>query len=115
MPREEAENVFKRHKRTPIRPPTTKTDFYIKRTTNQTAALKRITKILKEEGRIKLHALGAAINKAVRIAYLCKQENPEAEWDISTSSVNLYDDLEAKDLVNSYLIYRTRSPQYKCA
>jgi ribonuclease P/MRP protein subunit RPP20 len=93
------ESIYKRHKRAPVRTPTLETDLYLTRKSLLKVQIARIKKLFKQDKKfVTIHGLGGAINKAVELAYLFREEHSNVKWEITTSSVKLFDDLEANDL-----------------
>lgn len=99
LKRKEDDTIYKRHKRAPVRAPTLETDLYLTRKSLQKVQIARIKKLFKQDKPfVTIHGLGGAINKAVELAFLFKEDEPKVKWEITTSSVNLFDDLEANEL-----------------
>ncbi|XP_070579167.1 ribonuclease P protein subunit p20-like [Ptychodera flava] len=90
------QNEYILRKRLPRRLPKRKNDVYVNRRTNFGAQLERCQKLLDagfEE--LFIHGLGAAINRAINLALQLKTRGMGSiEVSVSTSSVELIDDLE---------------------
>lgn len=92
-------NAYKRNKRAPVRPPTTETDIYVSRNTIVPAQINRIHSLLeKGHPKVFIHGLGIAVNKAVEVALRFKELYPTVEWEITTNTETLFDDLEPIEL-----------------
>ncbi|ORX87147.1 hypothetical protein BCR32DRAFT_289543 [Anaeromyces robustus] len=88
------------HKRTPQHLPIKKNDIYVSRKSSYIALIKRAKKLLleKETSYIVLHGLGAAIKTTVNLALeIKKQFTDKIDWEITTSTVKLYDDVEPEN------------------
>ncbi|KAG4096340.1 hypothetical protein H8356DRAFT_1292545 [Neocallimastix lanati (nom. inval.)] len=99
------------HKRTPQHLPIKKNDIYVSRKSSYIALIKRAKKLLleKETSFIVLHGLGAAIKITVNLALeLKKQFSDKIDWEITTSTVKLYDDVEPENKEED-LITETRN------
>ncbi|ORX57339.1 hypothetical protein BCR36DRAFT_409637 [Piromyces finnis] len=88
------------HKRTPQHLPIKKNDIYVSRKSSYISLIKRAKKLLleKEITFIVLHGLGAAIKTTVNLALeLKKQFSDKIDWEITTSTVKLFDDIEPEN------------------
>jgi ribonuclease P/MRP protein subunit RPP20 len=90
--------MHRRHKRTPQKSPIKETDIYVSKKTIVPVQLKRIHELLKIHPTVTIHGLGIAMATAVSVALRFKKEEPRIEWEITTSTVTLVDDLEPIEL-----------------
>ncbi|KAJ3295935.1 ribonucleases P/MRP protein subunit pop7 [Rhizoclosmatium sp. JEL0117] len=86
-------------KRAPQRKPTLESDVYVSRKSNFKAVCKRCETLLKTQkvSHVMVHGLGAAVTKAVSIALAVKDSMPGIELHVTTSTVNLIDDVINED------------------
>mmetsp|Transcript_21198 Transcript_21198/g.29196 ORF Transcript_21198/g.29196 Transcript_21198/m.29196 type:complete len:120 (-) Transcript_21198:639-998(-) len=93
---------MERNKLAPLRPPSSPTDIFVSRRSNDCVLYKKSLKLLDrvDTKSITLHGLGAAIEKATILALkIQKRSNGAYRLDISTSSVELMD-MVSKDPEN---------------
>ncbi|KAJ3212594.1 Glycosyl phosphatidyl inositol protein transamidase complex subunit, partial [Dinochytrium kinnereticum] len=88
-----------RSKRAVQRPPTLANDIYVCRKARFGAMLKRAIKLLnsKKYPHVTIHGLGAAVVRAIDLALRLKANVPGLTWVITTSTVELVDDLMMED------------------
>lgn len=92
-------------KRLPQTLPKRPNDVYVSKKTNFKAQLVRCQKILDNGNEVFVHALGAAINRAINLALQLKANGfGSVEIAVNTSTVTLTDDLEPE---NDELDYET--------
>ncbi|KAJ3238473.1 hypothetical protein HDU81_007742 [Chytriomyces hyalinus] len=75
------------------------TDVFVSRKSSFPALLKRCAALRAKDGfsSFSIHGLGAAVAKAVSLALAFKDLNDDIDFDISTSTVNLIDDVIEED------------------
>ncbi|KAJ7372630.1 ribonucleases P/MRP protein subunit pop7 [Desmophyllum pertusum] len=90
-------NVVK--KRPPQKGQKRRNDIYVNRKTDFAAQLERCQKSLdSSEQEVRIHGLGAAINRAINLAMQLEQRGQgTVELSTTTSSVKLVDDFEPED------------------
>ncbi|KAK3828453.1 MAG: hypothetical protein J3Q66DRAFT_13398 [Benniella sp.] len=88
-------------KRAPLRPPTLITDIYVTQTSSYKGQLARAKKLLVEDGHpfIILHAMGAAIERAIGLAMgLSTACSNQVRCHTETATVDLVDDVIPVDM-----------------
>ncbi|KAI8363343.1 hypothetical protein B0O80DRAFT_378775, partial [Mortierella sp. GBAus27b] len=87
-------------KRAPLRPPTLVTDIYVTQTSSYKGQLARAKQLLVEDGQpfIVLHAMGAAIERAVGLAMgISTACSNQVRCQTETATVDLVDDVVPVD------------------
>ncbi|KAL9956609.1 hypothetical protein ACROYT_G038108 [Oculina patagonica] len=86
-------------KRPPQKGQKRRNDIYVNRKTDFAAQLERCQKLLdSSEQEVRIHGLGAAINRAINLALQLEQRGQgTVELSTTTSSVKLVDDFEPED------------------
>lgn len=68
-------------------------DVYVSRRSHEAATARRAERVLAEDGCVTLHALGAAVPLAMRLALRLRDATPHSALSVETSSVALVDEL----------------------
>ncbi|KAJ3080616.1 ribonucleases P/MRP protein subunit pop7 [Quaeritorhiza haematococci] len=105
------------HKRAPQRPPTLQNDIYVSRKSSFPALLKRADKLFgqckTDTDYFTIHSMGAAMNKGIELALKLKEKHQDVvQWTVTTSTVDLVDDVEPDDEMEDLKTQAVKAPTW---
>ncbi|KAJ3120952.1 ribonucleases P/MRP protein subunit pop7 [Nowakowskiella sp. JEL0407] len=96
-------------KRSPQHSPVKENEIYVTRRLPQSVYVKRAQKLLDNNqfSTVEIYGLGAALNTAILVSLALKEANGDAiQWKITTSTVELQDDIDEGSDVRGTMIFK---------